>query len=81
MSDAAIPEGTPTDRPPCNCEVFTQDSSTCPRHQGDLPVKAACAGCLPAEGDYGDGEPPMVMGRHVEGCPAAETAPTGGKEL
>lgn len=27
-----------------------------------------CAGCLPAEGDYGDGPPPLALGRHVEGC-------------
>ena len=41
---------------------------------GPIPVATPCAGCLPAEGDYGDGPPPMVMGRHVEGCNG--TAPT-----
>ena len=41
---------------------------------GPIPVATPCAGCLPAEGDYGDGPPPMVLGRHVEGCNG--TAPT-----
>jgi len=38
----------------------------------DIPAAIPCAGCLPAEGDYGDGEPPMVLGRHVEGCGTAQ---------
>ena len=44
---------------------------------GPLPAAEPCAGCLPAEGGYGDGPPPMVLGRHVEGC---GNATTGGKE-
>ena len=43
---------------------------------GPIPAAEPCAGCLPAEGDYGDGPPPMVLGRHVEGCRGAESAPT-----
>ncbi len=46
------------------------------RLTGPIPAAEPCAGCLPAEGDYGDGPPPMVLGRHVEGCSGAETAPT-----
>ena len=48
------------------------------RLTGPIPAAEPCAGCLPAEGGYGDGPPPMVMGRHVEGCNG--TAPTKRKE-
>ena len=50
------------------------DSWTFRALTGPIPAATPCAGCLPAEGDYGDGPPPMVLGRHVEGC--NWTAPT-----
>lgn len=56
------------ERPACGGTCEHPDCFLYRALTGPIPAAEPCAGCLPAEGDYGDGPPPMVLGRHVEGC-------------